>query len=173
MDNAEEIYQLLENDAFSWLEQVDRARISADVIYAALTEIKHLSQTLPGVREKKLAYMQSYMFLTASSFENLLKGIAVTKDPTSWKGFQHGGHGIATFAKEVTTLSDDEHDLLLHLQEFLVWAGRYIIPKTPNRFTSGQQLRTLRGSDPPLAAALFERLSSILHDRIAQRTQAT
>jgi hypothetical protein len=39
MNDAEETYQLLESDPLSWLEQARGARLSADVIHAALTEI--------------------------------------------------------------------------------------------------------------------------------------
>ena len=169
MNDPNETYQLLESDALSWLEQARGARLSAEVIYAALMEIMPLSQTLPRVREKKLAYMQSFMLLTAIAFENLLKGIATSDDPTGWKRLQDdGGHGISTFAATVTTLSDAERDLLQRLQEYLVWAGRYIIPTKPTRYSSKHQLRKLRSSDPSLIAELFERLSAILHERAAK-----
>jgi hypothetical protein len=74
MNDAEETYRLVEGDALGWLEHGRGALLSAEVVYAALTEIMPLSQTLPGIREKKLAYMQSFMLLTAIAFENLLKG---------------------------------------------------------------------------------------------------
>jgi len=170
MNDSQETYQLLESDPLSWLEQARGARLSADVIYAALTEIMPLSQTLPGVREKKLAYMQSFMLLTALAFENLLKGIAVAEEPTSWKRLQDdSGHGISTFAAAVTALSGAERDLLQRLQEYLVWAGRYTIPTKPARFASNHLLRTLRANDSLLISALFERLSAILNDRVTQR----
>lgn len=170
MNDAEETYQLLESDPHSWLEQASGARLSADVIYAALREIMPLSSTVPGVRERKLAYMQSFMLLTALAFENLLKGIAVTDNPTGWKQLHDdGGHGISTFAAAVTVLSGCERDLLQRLQEYLVWAGRYTIPTKPTRYVSKHQLRTLRASDSALISSLFDRLSKILHERITQR----
>jgi hypothetical protein len=165
MNDADETYQLLESDALSWLDQARGARLSADVIYAALAGIMPLSQTLPGVREKKLAYMQSFMLLTALAFENLLKGISVVDHPTGWKRLEDdGGHGISTFAAAVTTLSDAECDLLQRLQEYLVWAGRYSIPTRPTRYASKHRLRKLRASDPSVISGLFEKLSSILHE---------
>jgi hypothetical protein len=40
-----------------------------------------------------------------------------------------GGHGIVQMAKEVTTLTSDEIDLLERLEIYLVWAGRYQLPE--------------------------------------------
>src|SRR5664279_2305681 len=103
MSDAEETYTLLESDPLSWLEQAHGARLSADVLYGALSGIMPLSQALPDIREKKLAYMQSFMLLTALAFENLLKGISVVGDPAGWKRLKaDSGHGISTFAAAVT-----------------------------------------------------------------------
>lgn len=166
MSDAKKTYHLLESDSLCWLEQARGALLSADILYQALREIMPLSQMIPGVREKKLAYMQSFMLLTAVAFENLLKGISVTDSPSGWKQLQDdGGHGISTFASSVTTLSDAERDLLQRLQEYLVWAGRYTIPTSPARYESKHLLQTLRASDPPIISALFEKLSAILHGR--------
>jgi hypothetical protein len=168
MDDAFETYELLAGDAPNWLEQAKGLRLSADLIYAALQEIIPLSQTLPDVREKKLAYMQSFMFLTAAAFENLLKGIAVADDPTAWKRLSDSGHGISDFAETVMPLSDAESNLLQRLQEYLVWAGRYTIAKTAERYASRRHMRTLRSSDYALISDLFERFSDALSARVAQ-----
>lgn len=170
MSDFEETYTVREADPLSWLEHAGGMRLSADVVYKALVEIAPVSQTVPGIREKKLAYMQSFMLLTALAFENLLKGIAVVDAPTAWRNLRDdSGHGISAFAAKYINLSSEERDLLRRLQEYLVWAGRYIIPKTPGRFASGFQLLSLRRGDRALISSLFERLSDILRDRAAQR----
>ena len=169
MKDAESTYHSLASDAHTWLEQARGARLSADVLYAALAEIMPLSQTLPQIREKKLAYMQSFMLLTALGFENLLKGIAVAADSDGWRQLRaDSGHGIATFAAAITELSDAERDLLERLQEYLVWAGRYSVPLKPGRYVVGHGLRTLRAADPALITRLFDRLAEMLHERLAQ-----
>ena len=170
MSVAEEQYKLAEGDALGWLEQARGELLSADVIYKAFVEIMPLSQTLPGIRERKLAYMQSFMLLTALAFENVLKGVAVAEEPTAWKRLRaEGGHGISDFAAEVITLSDAERNLLQRLQEYSVWAGRYIIPTKAARYASNFHLLNLRGDDPLLISALFERFASILHARVEKR----
>jgi hypothetical protein len=167
IDDALDTYELLASDALNWLERAEGLRLSADVIYAAFEEVMPLSQTLPGIREKKLAFIQSYMLLTAIAFENLLKGLAVIGDPAGWRRLQDdGGHGISTFAASVTALSDEERDLLQRLQEYLVWAGRYNVPTKAARYAAKHGMRTLRSTDPLLIARLFERLARLLHDRV-------
>lgn len=170
MNDAEETYRFVESDALSWLEHGRGSLLSAEVVYAALTKIMPLSQTLPGIRDKKLAYMQSFMLLTAIAFENLLKGIAVAAEPTGWKALKaDGGHGISTFAAMFTTLSEPESDLLQRLQEYLLWAGRYIIPRESARYIANFHLLRLRRGDRLLISTLFERLSAILHERVTHR----
>jgi hypothetical protein len=169
MDDGIETYELLASDALSWLEQARGLRLSAEVMYGALQEVMPLSQTLPGIREKKLAYMQSFMLLAAAAFENLLKGIAVAKNPGGWKTLQEdSGHGISEFASAVMPLSDAESNLLRRLQEYLVWAGRYTIAKTPTRYASGRQLRVLRSTDFSLIWGLFDRLSEVLSANVTK-----
>jgi hypothetical protein len=166
MDDALETHELLASDAFSWLERAKGLRLSADVIHAALREIMPLSQTLPSIREKKVAYMETYMLLTAIAFENLLKGISVIGDPTGWRLLKDdSGHGISTFAAKVLQLSDPERDLLQRLQEYLVWAGRYNLPTTAARYRASHFRRTLRSGDPALILGLFEKLATVLHER--------
>jgi hypothetical protein len=169
MNETDETYRLVESDAVGWLEQGRGALLSAEVVYAALTEIMPLSQTLQGIREKKLAYVQSFMLLTAIAFENLLKGIVVAVEPTGWRDLKaDSGHGISTFAAMFTTLSEPERDLLLRLQEYLVWAGRYTIPTKSARYVTNFHLLSLRRGDRLLISALFERLAAILRSRLAQ-----
>jgi hypothetical protein len=170
MDDALETYELLASDAPNWLEQAKGLRLSADVIYAALQKIIPLSQTVPGVREKKLAYVQSFMLLTAAAFENLLKGIAVAEDANGWQRLKSdSGHGISDFARALIQLSDAESNLLQRLQEYLVWAGRYTIPTTRTRYVSRRHLRMFRSTDYAQCGALFDRLSEILSTRVGQK----
>ena len=164
MNDAEAIYELIEDDPLSWLEQAEGARMSADVIWAAYTTIRHLSQTMPGVREKNLAYIHSFMLLTCIAFENLLKGLAVAKKLKSWRELiADGGHGISYYAQKVTTVSAAEAHLLERVQEYLVWAGRYAIPTKAQRYASRRDLRRLRADDQDVASSLFARLKQELY----------
>ncbi len=158
--NAEDDYSLREQDPYLWLEEARGARLAADVLYSALKGVMPKSQTEPGVREKKLAYMHSFMLLTALAFENLLKGVAVIHKPDGWKRKGRGGHDIYNHACEYTDLSQTEADLLKRLEEYLVWAGRYIIPKKPSHYASGRKLLKFKSNDPCVISQLFDRLSA-------------
>jgi hypothetical protein len=67
-----------------------------------------------------------------------------------------------------TIASDADRDLLQRLQEYLVWAGRYNLPKDATRYAATHRLRTLRSTDRTAIAELFERLETLLHDRATQ-----
>jgi hypothetical protein len=159
MATSDGTYELLEDDPFSWLEHAKGAQMSAELIRTALDAIMPLSQTLPSIREKKVAYSHSFMLLTAIAFENLLKGLAVAKKPKSWRS---AGHRIAALAKKITTTSSAELDLLERLEEYLVWAGRYLIPMTAKQYAEKRDRRKLRTADRKIAAAFFERLADEL-----------
>src|SRR4051794_30701548 len=94
-------YDTLGRDPLLWLEQAGFLKLSANAILAELKPIYPKPQTLPGVRERKLAFIQSYMLLTGLAFENLIKGILLAKDPSLVTATSiptmlgHGGHGIA------------------------------------------------------------------------------
>src|SRR5687768_311043 len=147
---AEKLFELIGQDAQMWLEQAKQLKMSADVILVELEKILPLSQVLPGVRVKKVAYIHSFMLLTGMAFENLIKGILVGRDKTVvdqqkidnrlWN--VRGGHGIAELGKRVTSLTPDESDLLKRLEEYLFWAGRYPLPLNSDVYFKGQNLLT-------------------------------
>lgn len=78
-----------------------------------------------------------YKLLLGLSFENLLKGIVVAQ--------RGSGSSVGKVEKDLTThhmedlldladlssvsISDDEKSLLIDLEQYVVWAGRYPLPK--------------------------------------------
>jgi hypothetical protein len=54
---------------------------------------------LSMMQNEMLAYSQSYMLLTAFSFENLFKGILYGRNANNRLAKRKGGHGIAEMAK--------------------------------------------------------------------------
>ena len=171
-NDTESIYTRIEKDAFLWLEQAEGSLISADVIFGALTEVLPMSQTIPGIREKKLAYIHSYMLLTALAFESVLKGLAVAKK-VDWRSLKNdGGHGISDYARRLATISDAQFELLKRLQEYLVWVGRYVIPMSSGRYAKAdkEKLRSFRVEDQTTAVTLFERLKQELCVNARQKT---
>ena len=174
--STEATYELIGNDAMGWLEQAITLKLSADIILKELLAVLPQSQVVPGIREKKLACIRSFMLLTGLAFENLIKGIFVARypnlvskqkmDTALWSAIRKG-HGISTLAKQVTILQSAELDVLVRLEEYIVWAGRYPIPMNSNQYFQSEaprNLRTFKSTDPALVNGLFERLSEILTD---------
>ena len=159
---TEKLFKLVREDAQSWLAQAIQLKLSANVIYPECEKIRTYRQSTPGVRERMLAYSQSFMLLTAFSFENLLKGILYGRDPNSKLVKSKGGHGIVQMAKGVTTLTPEELSLLERLEIYLVWAGRYQLPMTADAFHESEGSVSITPRDPIIIEQLFEKLERIL-----------
>jgi hypothetical protein len=73
-------------------------------------------------------------FLNGLAIENLVKALWVQKnDPINDKGVldRKIGHKQKVLLKDVNfKLSNEEEDLLLRLETFVMWAGRYPMPRT-------------------------------------------
>lgn len=165
------VFPLVGRDPYSWIMRANRLKLSADTLLPHL--IQAMQSRLIEDGEKQLAYMESFMMLTGFSFESLIKGIDIAKNPSLvseeelntriWSS--RGGHGISNFARKIIHLSADELDLLERLEEHIVWAGRYPIPKTAethSRATEERNRRRFHSDDPKLINKLFEQLSKIL-----------
>ena len=160
---TENLFELIREDAQSWLAQAKQLRLSADVIHREWEKIRNHPQSVPGVRERMLAYSQSFMLLTGFAFENLLKGILHGQDPNrDLKKKNAGGHGIVKMAKEVTTLTPDELNLLERLEIYLFWAGRYQLPMTSEKLHETQDNVAIATKDPLVIELLFDELERIL-----------
>jgi hypothetical protein len=165
--DAEHLFKLIREDAQSWLAQARRLRLSAEVIYPEWEKIRSDCQSAPGVRERMLAYSQSFMLLTGFALENLLKGILYGRDSSNKLPTSHKGHGIVEMAKGATTLASttltsDELNLLERLEIYLVWAGRYQLPMKPEVFYESQDNVCITTKDPTVIEHLFDKLEGIL-----------
>jgi excisionase family DNA binding protein len=180
---AEEVYEIVGQDALAWLEHAKTLKLSADVILQELIRISPQSQVLPGVRERKLAYVRSFMLLTGLAFENLIKGIFIARNPRLvdrkkldaqlWSAVRKG-HGISTLANQVTSLHPEELNLLSRLEEALIWAGRYPIPMNSTQYFQtmlSNKVSLNPAVDSELINSLFERLSAILEMERSERLE--
>lgn len=113
--------------------------------------------------------MGVYNLLLGYSFENLLKGIVVA---------QRGSAGSADkMDKDLKThnmknllnlvdctqihISDDEKKLLLYLEPYVLWAGRYPLPKLSDDLITQVYSRTEYESRLTLWKRLYDYLKSI------------
>ena len=164
-------YEIAGQDAQGWLEQARKLKYSADVIRVAFLAIKERSATIDDVRVKQLAYLDAYMMLTGFAFENLIKGIDIAANPQrvanrklNTKGWQRGGHSLSEYASTVK-LSPEKTHLLRRLEEFIVWAGRYNIPRDADTYIESflpENLKTLYSTDFALVDELFGELTAAL-----------
>jgi len=169
-ENAE-LFERIGKDALSWLAQAQELKMSADALLPHLKEAFNIPPALPGAQKKRFAFFHSYMLLIGLSFENLIKGIfigrnpaLVSKDKLKSEILERKGHGIADGARKIITLDQHEFHLLQRVEEFLFWAGRYPLPLSSGVYhnSEAQELRIGRSDDPRVIDCLFEKLSQIL-----------
>lgn len=107
-------------------------------------------------REDTLA--QAYGFMTTASlllglaFENLIKGIVVAREPTLIKDGAVTGrlvtHKVADLARDESLLtSDGEYRQLKILEQYVLWLGRYPLPREKQSY---HDLIGLEPGDDPL-----------------------
>ena len=140
---SEELYELSGSDALIWLEKAEGHRYCARILKNQLLEMVNDDSTPAWSRRiETLGVVSSTLLLLGLTFENLIKGVYVARNPalvdrtrldrSLWQS--DGGHGITAFAKTLMTLTPEEEELLDRLQEYIVWAGRFPIPTKSRRY---------------------------------------
>ena len=116
------------------------------------------------------------MLLLGLALENAIKAVHVAFDKTgmvqrvginseSWRS--DGGHDLPDLATKVMELSDEDAELLRRLQEHIIWAGRYPVPKKSSRYFGSlrpKNLRVFNSSDFAVAEELMKRLRQLLEN---------
>lgn len=153
---------MLETDAVNWLETAEGLQMSAALSWEAL---RALANAPPAEsRESRLAYMQSFMLLTA--FENICRGIASLTKREGWRYLadRRGGHDLSNTVPEFVQVNADERDLLQRLETYSKWAGRYLIPRASDQYVKAVdlRLRTVRPGDSEISRQLFQKLKAEL-----------
>ena len=67
-------------------------------------------------------------------------------------------------AQEVTPLTSDELNLLKRLEIYLIWAGRYQLPMTSEKFHETQDNVSITTQYPLIIEQLFDKLEGILQN---------
>ena len=154
--------------------------MSADLIEVELQDMMARIRFEQGLNEPFLALLKSFMLLTGTAIENLIKGILVGRNPSIVSRevielLRRKGHGISEGAKKVISVSNSEYELLRRLEEYLVWAGRYPMPLTSAVFLNSQtpeNLRSFSWADFELIDKLFDRLAEILDNEWSARERS-
>jgi hypothetical protein len=166
-------YEVKGQDAQQWLEQAKKLKLVADLVRVQIPQAFHRTGPLTEAqRIQQLALFEGYMMLCGMAFEVLIKGIEIAGNPTrvannklNMGGWKRGGHGLSDYAQRAK-LSEEKTHLLRRMEENVVWAGRYPIPREANSYINSrtpQNLQSLRYPvDFELEDELFDELSEAL-----------
>ena len=165
---------------YYWYDTAKRLKFSAAVLYAKLSELFDPENEIIDIQEfrsNQLAIFQSHMMLLGFALENLVKAVSIKKyteqgnmilsfedlQKKVWK--VNNAHDIAAIAKSCNfNLTADESNLLDRHTEFVMWAGRYHIPKIrsayDDAFENGKLRRRL--GDHITADGIFGKAKTLL-----------
>jgi len=170
----EQMFKIVASDPNAWLEQAKGMKLAAEPVLQSFLEIIDEPQSRPGIRLRKLAYIDAYMLLTGFAFENLLKAIAVdrgliTLNKTNLRGLsrQMGGHSLTELACRLNLqLTSEERNYLERLEEFTYWAGRYPVSRRLGDYADSHSAGRLSfvTTDPEMSDRLFDRLSKLINN---------
>jgi len=169
--NIEDLYFVLLHDAYSWVQKAERHLIPANIIHKELVNHLHGKHEIPDeLTDMVMGLIDSYMLLLSLSFENIIKGLIVSIKPDFidtdelkiYKWGTHGGHGIVEMLKcNFKSLDSIDSDLIERLQTYLIWAGKYQIPKSPDKYVSSRIpkiQKMYRENDNITAERLFNKI---------------
>lgn len=165
---------------YYWFDTAERLKISADILFDKLSDLYsriNRSENIFEWRKQQLAVFQSYMMLLGFSLENLIKAVSIkfytsqNKLVSDFKNLQNdvwqvkSAHDLLTIADNCNfNLTDNEKNLIKRHTEFLIWAGRYHIPKTKLKYDEAfdqQKLRRKQG-DHILIESVFKKAKQFL-----------
>lgn len=174
MIQEKDLYNLISGDSMSWLDNSEKLKFSADIIQKELQIlIDHFQRDeLDFNNEDKVqALWNSYYLIIGLAFENLIKGLSIENNRslknfdeifnTLWK--HNSGHGISKIAKDnITDLTDEEIDFFEKLEIYILWAGRYPLPKNIDIFVKDKNKLVFDTNDYEKIDNLFCRIKDLL-----------
>lgn len=115
-------------------------------------------------------YIPIYRMLMAFSVENLLKGIQIAEgaEPlTEGELSKWLSHGLRRHAGKISGIkfTGEEKKLLDDLEQYLLWAGRYPIPKKAERLVKRMHSEELHAAE----LALGQKLADYLAEQVTTR----
>jgi hypothetical protein len=120
------------------------------------------------------------LMIAGYALESLAKGLQVAKDPTLVTDdgkltHDFASHGLEKHLGRAGIKLDKEEnkeklELIQRLDAFILWAGRYPIPKNPGKYAPQGGKPLISTSDPRLFRQLFARLSQQLEANIRSST---
>ena len=144
---------------YYWFETASRLQYSSEVLLDKLIELYNRKRNrkldnLSELRTKQLALFQAHMLLAGYALENLIKAVSIksyTQQNKTISNFENlkkqvwqvnDTHNLIVIADNSNfKLTDDEKDLIKRHIEFIVWAGKYHIPKKKSKAICQAELK--------------------------------
>ncbi|WP_173218117.1 hypothetical protein [Paenibacillus alba] len=123
-----------------WLMNAKDLKNSADVLLERIHEVnRRISEHEPVDLIEDTGVFKVYMLLAGLSLENVIKGLIISRNPTIVTDeevkFSGSGHKLIELFRLVNiSLNNDEIKFLELIEEFIMWAGRYSLPKKSQYF---------------------------------------
>jgi len=113
-----------------------------------------------------------YRMLIGFSFENLLKGILLAQDAIFMENGEIGktftthniGHLLSQINDSQFKLTSEEKKILIELEKYVVWQGRYPVPKKKERY----KLSVHSTPEHLIEQELWKKINDYLIDSIAK-----
>jgi hypothetical protein len=184
----QDFFNISSTDSMTWMENADFLKLSADLVYESIVATFELykkekdkksqidfnakginwkQEELILLEDKLKAYSNSYYLLIGYSFENLIKGLSIEKNPSysfnqifirKWKDYKMG-HGITEICKEnFNGLSENEIKLLERLESYILWIGKYPVAKKIENHVAESENKYFYSNDKDEIDKLFEKI---------------
>jgi hypothetical protein len=172
MIEGNEYYEMISRDPVSWLDISEKLKFSSEVIHEKLLGLIKIYKDDHNYNDEGniVALWYSYYLLIGYSFENLIKGLSVENNSTiddfddiikKWN--YNSGHGITRIAQDnISDLTQNEISLLQKLETYIVWAGKYNLPKNVNKYNVERSRHFYNSKDYDTITALYDKIRNIL-----------
>ena len=176
--NPDELYDHFKSHFF-WRDRALGLRHAAESLLEQLRRVAFPENGEDDdARLRREGLENSFTLLTGLAMENLIKAVHVKQKTSQSIGLKwKNGHDQVELAKDIMPLSEVERELLASLSVFVLWAGRYPVPKSSTillRKRRGPQNRkskawfpeALSESEYKAVRALFDKLECILMPKL-------
>jgi hypothetical protein len=169
---------------YYWHDTAKKIKYASEVLYERLDDMMSREHEIEDIDEfhfNQLALLESHMMLMGFALENLIKALSIkkyTSQGSSITAFEDlpkkvwkvkNAHDISGIAKNCHfPLTEDEADLLDRHTEFVIWAGRYHIPKSKSgyddAFGNGKLHRKI--GDHLIIDSIFDKAKTLLEENV-------
>ena len=144
-----------------WALSARRLKWSGDLLFDAYAEdLEAMASGVSPLELRNLEVAGPATLLLGLATENILKAIAMQKDPQSVKNGKirdwPSGHDLVRLSGMASVaLNNERRDLLQRMGRFVEWAGRYPVPKKVTKL--GMKQTGINRPFPPLPLQPHER----------------